>query len=105
MQVEKIDGKVVVSGARCKRGENFASAELTCPMRTVTSTVRTTVKGYPVLSVKTDGEIPKSQIMPLMKLLANFTLDKPVPINTQIIKNVLGTGVNVVTTTAMEVSQ
>ncbi len=104
MQVEQVDGKVVVSGARCKRGENFAAAELTCPMRTVTSTVKTTVKGYPVLSVKTDGEIPKSQIMPLMKLLANFTLDKPVPINTPIIKNVLGTGVNVVTTTAMEVS-
>lgn len=104
LQVEKSDGKIVVAGARCKRGENFATAELTCPMRTVTSTVKTTVKGYPVLSVKTDGEIPKSQIMPLMKLLAGFTLNKPVPINTAIIKDVFHTGVNVVTTTAMEVS-
>lgn len=102
MQVENADGKVVVTGARCKRGENFAAAELTCPMRTVTSTVKTTVKGYPVLSVKTDGEIPKSKIMPLMKLLASFTLDKAVPLNTPILKNVLDTGVNVVTTTAME---
>ncbi|MCM1289436.1 MAG: DUF1667 domain-containing protein [Corallococcus sp.] len=102
MQVEQTDGKVNVSGARCKRGEKFALAELTCPMRTVTSVVKTNVKGYPVISVKTDGEIPKNQILPLVKLLSGFTIEKPVPSGTPIIKNVLGTKVNVVTTTSME---
>ena len=62
LQVDKTDGGVTVQGARCKRGENFAISELTCPMRSVTSSVRTTVDGYPVVSVRTDGEIPKDKM-------------------------------------------
>ena len=92
---------VTVEGARCKRGEEFARKELTCPVRTVTSSVKTTVSGYPVLSVRTDGEIPKDKIFPLMKLLQDFTLNKPVPMGTVLLKNVFGTGVNVITTTQM----
>ena len=61
LTVTKKEGEVEVSGAKCKRGVNFAKEELTCPMRTVTSSVRTTVKGYPVVSVKTDGEVEKKQ--------------------------------------------
>lgn len=101
LTVDKQGDEVTVAGARCKRGENFAKTELTCPTRTVTSSVKTTVKGYPVLSVKTDGEIPKDKIFPLMKLLADYTLNKPVPLGTVLLKNVLGTQVNVITTTEM----
>lgn len=101
LTVGKQGENVVVVGARCKRGENFARTELTCPTRTVTSSVKTTVSGYPVVSVKTDGEIPKDKIFPLMKLLAGYTLDKRVGLGTILIKDVLGTKVNVVTTTEM----
>lgn len=101
LTVDKQGGEVTVAGARCKRGESFAQTELTCPTRTVTSSVKTTVEGYPVLSVKTDGEIPKDKIFPLMKLLADYTLNKPVPLGTVLIKNVFGTQVNIITTTEM----
>lgn len=102
LQVEQNDGSVTVSGAKCKRGVNFAETELTCPTRSVTSSVKTTVKGYPVVSVRTDGEIPKDKIFPLIKKLSEYTLDKIVPIGTILIDNVLSTGVNVIITTAME---
>ena len=52
----------VVSGNGCKRGEAFALSEMTCPMRTVCSTVATTFEDYPVLPVRTNGEIPKDKI-------------------------------------------
>lgn len=102
LEVEKSGGVVTVNGAKCKRGENFAQTELTCPTRSVTSSVRTTVCDYPVVSVRTDGEIPKDKIFELINVLGKFTLDKRVPIGTILIKNVCGTEVNVVTTTDME---
>lgn len=102
LQVDKTADGVTVQGAKCKRGENFAVTELTCPTRSVTSSVKTTVAGYPVLSVRTDGEIPKEKISEFIRKLSQFTLDKKVPIGTILIKNVCGTGVNVITTTEMD---
>lgn len=102
LTVTKRDGEVEVSGAKCKRGVNFAKEELTCPMRTVTSSVRTTVKGYPVVSVKTDGEVEKSKIPQLMKILADVKVQKPLPLGSVVVEKLFGTDVNVVTTTDME---
>ncbi len=102
LQVSDDNGKITVDGAKCKRGVAFAETELTCPMRSVTSSVKTTVAGYPVVSVRTDGEIPKQKIFDFISVLSKFTLDKKVPIGTILISNVLNTGVNVITTTDME---
>ncbi len=101
LTVEQENGNTKVVGARCKRGENFAITEMTCPMRSVTSSVKTTVSGFPVVSVKTDGEIPKDKIFDLMKLLSTVVLEERVKIGTVILKDVFGTGVNVITTTEM----
>lgn len=101
LKVDNSAEGVKVAGAKCKRGEAFAQTELANPMRSVTSSVKTTVKNYPVVSVRTDGEIPKSKIFDLIKELSEFTLDKKVPIGTILIKNVLNTGINVITTTEM----
>lgn len=102
LSVNVKNNDVEVSGAKCRRGELFARAELTCPMRTVTSSVKTAVKDFPVVSVKTDGEIPKDKIFPLINLLADIVVAEPVPIGTVILKDVFGTGVNVVTTANMQ---
>lgn len=104
LNVEQADGQIKVSGNKCKRGETFAVAELTDPMRSVTSSVKTTVRGYPVISVKTDGEIPKSKIFDLINMLAQVTLTQAVAIGTVILPDVFCTGVNVITTTDMEVT-
>ena len=55
---------VIVRGNRCKRGEAFAQAELTNPVRTLTTTVCTVFPWAPVLPVRTDAEIPKDKIPP-----------------------------------------
>lgn len=65
-----------VTGARCPRGKKFATEELTCPKRTVCTTVATVFDDYPVLPVRTETEIPKDKIPALMELVNNFTLKK-----------------------------
>lgn len=101
LNVENANGEISVTGAKCKRGEAFAKTELTCPTRSVTSSVKTSVADYPVVSVRTDGEIPKDKIFDFIAVLSKITLDKKVPIGTIIVSNVLDTGVNVITTTEM----
>ncbi len=102
LEVERDGEKVTVTGARCKRGEDFARTELICPMRTVTSSVKTQVKGFPVVSVKTDGEIPKDKVFELMKLLATVVVKKPLPLGSVVLENIFGTNVNVITTMEIE---
>ena len=102
LNVTEQDGRVFVSGNKCKRGETFAVAELTNPTRSVTTSVKTTVAGYPVVSVKTDGEIPKSKIFDLMELCGKIIVTKPLPIGSVVAEDLLGTGVNLITTTDME---
>lgn len=96
------NGKIFVAGNKCKRGEVFAVNELTNPTRSVTTSVKTTVRGYPVVSVKTDGEIPKNKIFELMALCDKIVVDRVLPIGTVLAENLFGTGVNLVTTTDME---
>lgn len=71
-------GEVRVEGNRCKRGIDFARAELTHPMRTLCSTVRTAFAESPMLPVRTDREIPKSSVPAVMQLLKGIVADKAV---------------------------
>lgn len=86
----------VVSGNSCKRGEAFALSEMTCPMRTVCSTVATTFEDYPVLPVRTNGEIPKDKIQDLMKEINAVVVDKKIKRGDVVIQKVVGTDVDVV---------
>ena len=88
----------VVSGNACKRGEAFALSESTCPMRSVCSTVATSFKDYPVLPVRTDGEIPKARIADLMKEINAIVVDKKVKRGDVVAQNVVGTDVNLIAT-------
>jgi len=72
------DGGVNVTGNTCKRGVDFALAELTNPMRTLCSTVRTSFAECPMLPVRTDREIPKGKMGDVMRLLTGIVIDKKI---------------------------
>ncbi len=95
----------VVTGNGCKRGEAFAKAEAVAPMRSVTTTVATRFKDYPVLPVKTDGEIPKDQIFELMKFVSKICVDKKIRYGEIVSENILGTGVNLVATATVRTEE
>lgn len=97
--VELENGEIInVTGNTCKRGDDYARKEVTRPMRIVTSTVRVTGGVLPVVSVKTEQDIPKEKIMDIMKCLADLSVPAPVHIGDIILENVAQTGVNIVAT-------
>ena len=97
MTVTLVDGAVEsVEGNFCKRGVTYANDECTNPRRTVTSTVR--CENGSVVSVKTDGTVPKELIFEVMKEINSVTAGNTVRIGDVIIENVADTGVKVVAT-------
>ena len=90
-----IDGdNITVTGNNCKRGEVFGKEEVTCPMRIVTSSVKTE-KG--VRACKTTKPVPKSMIFDVMKEIEKLRL-KSAKFGEVVIKNVLNTGADIVIT-------
>ena len=87
-----------ISGNKCKRGIDFAIAEITNPMRTLTTTVRTSFPGVPVLPVRTAGEIPKGKIREAMNCINAITVSRPLGIGETVAENILGLGIDVIVT-------
>ena len=85
-----------IVGHTCKRGETYALTECTAPKRVVTSTAP--LKSGGVVPVKTNGSIPKELMFECAKLISETFVDDDATIGTVIIADVLGTGVDVVTT-------
>lgn len=98
MQVEKVDDQIAVTGNGCKRGEQFAVNELTNPMRTICSTVKTAFKEAPVLPCRVSSDIPKDKIFDVMKEINKITVTEKLGRGDVIISDVLGLGVDVIAT-------
>ena len=99
-----MNGKEVLSvtGNTCKRGDIYARKEVTNPTRIVTSTVRVTGGSEAMVSVKTKEDIPKGKIFDCVKALKNVEVAAPVHIGDVLVKNVAGTGVDVIATKNVE---
>ena len=99
-----MNGKEVVSvtGNTCKRGDIYARKEVTNPTRIVTSTVRITGGSEAMVSVKTKEDIPKGKIFDCVKALKNVEVAAPVHIGDVLVKDVAGTGVDVIATKNVE---
>ena len=102
--VVTMDGGEVVSvtGNTCKRGEIYGRKEVTNPTRIVTSTVRVSGGSIDMVSVKTKEDIPKGKIFDCVKALKTVEVTAPVHIGDVIMKDVAGTGVDVVATKNVE---
>ena len=103
LTVKMEHGEVVsVTGNTCKRGDIYARKEVTNPTRIVTSTVRVTGGSEAMVSVKTKEDIPKGKIFDCVKALKNVEVAAPVHIGDVLVKNVAGTGVDVIATKNVE---
>lgn len=99
LTVELENGEIVsVSGYTCKRGDVYARKEVTNPTRIVTSTVMGEGGRADMVSVKTKEDIPKDKIFACVKALKGITVKAPVHIGDVILKDVAGTGVDIVAT-------
>ncbi len=87
-----------VKGNTCKRGEAYAHSECTNPTRSLTSTVKVSGSDKPVIPVKSAGPIPKAKLIDCAFSLRDVTVKAPVQIGDVVVKDVLGTGVDIIAT-------
>lgn len=98
LTVEEKDGEYIVTGNTCPRGKAFAISEMTAPKRTICSTVKTVFAGCPVLPVRVSDDIPKEKIFDVMREINAITLRERIGRGDVVIENVLGLGVDVIST-------
>lgn len=99
LTVEMNEKEVVsVTGNTCKRGDVYARKEVTNPTRIVTSSVMVEGGNLAAVSVKTKEDIPKGKIFDCMKALKGVKVKAPVHIGDVIVKDIAGTGVDVIAT-------
>ena len=87
-----------VKGNTCPKGDIYARKEVVNPTRIVTSTVKVTGGDKERVSVKTANDIPKSKIFEVMKDIDAATVEAPISIGDVLVKDVAGTGVDVIAT-------
>lgn len=92
----------VLEGFGCKRGKVYAEEELTSPRRTLTTTVRVAGGTLSLVPVRTQGSIPKALMRACMDELSRVELAAPVRAGQVVIRDILGTGVDVVATRGVE---
>lgn len=96
------DGEVVsITGNTCKKGVDYANAEMTDPRRMVASTVKIKNGFHPLLPVYTNRPVPKPMIPQVLAEIRKVDLVAPVEIKTVVIENVLGTGADVIASRSM----
>jgi CxxC motif-containing protein len=95
-------GKVLhIEGQGCKKGYEYACAEAVSPTRILTTTMRIEGGIYPVIPVKTSMPIPKGKMAGCMKVINSVKIKAPVNMGFTAIPDILGTGVDVITTRSM----
>ena len=93
-----VDDDLNVTGNKCLRGVEYGKQEVTDPRRTVTSTVRIDSKVFAVCPVKTNGTVRKDAIFEVMKVVNQTHIKAPVYIGDVLVKDIAGTGVDLVST-------
>lgn len=98
ISVEIVNGEYIFSGNKCEKGEKFARTELTSPVRSLTTTVRTAFPDMPVLPVRTSGEVPKEKITEIMRELSGIIIEERIGIGETVAANIMGTGCDIIAT-------
>lgn len=103
-QINQDGTPVSIEGNSCKIGLEYAKTELISPMRNISSTVTLVGarNGAVRLPCKTAAPIPKGKIDECMQEIANTTVKAPVGLHSVLIKNVAGTGVDIIAAKSAE---
>jgi CxxC motif-containing protein len=96
LKVSGEGGVFKVSGNECKRGEQHGIQEYQEPLRMLSTTVAVQGGALPRLPVISTGEIPKIKLNECLALLYKMELAAPLRCGETIVKNICGTGADVI---------
>jgi len=86
-------------GARCRQGERYILKELKEPVRTLTTTLRTTDEDFPLLPVRTSRPVLKTLLEDIVRGTADVVVSPPVRCGQVVVPDVCGSGADLVATT------
>ena len=91
-----VDNDYQVSGNSCQVGADYGRNELKNPTRVLTTTVK--IKGaiHSCLPVRSSGAMPKSLLVDAVKSLKDVEVVAPVKMGDIIVKNIMGSGVDII---------
>ena len=92
-----------VTGNGCMKGQLYAEKECTNPTRILTSTIVVIGGNISTVSIKTQTAIPKDKILECAKLLKGLNVKAPIRIGDVVLKDIGGTGVNLIATRNIQV--
>jgi CxxC motif-containing protein len=93
------EGRILeVTGFQCKKGKEYAVAEYRSPMRVLTMTVIAENSRHALLPVRTNRAIPREKLFDCIHYLAEKRVEPPLKAGDVIVRNVLNTGADIITT-------
>lgn len=93
---------ISLEGHNCKRGIKFAEAEITNPLRLLTTTISIDSGISQRLPVRSNVPAPKEKIVSMVKAIKLIRAKAPVKIGEIIMADILGTGVDIISSTTVE---
>lgn len=91
-----------ISGYGCKRGEAYAAAEYTNPVRLLTSTMKVEGKANELLPVRSAKPVPKAKLFDCMEVIKKTAVTLPVKSGDVLIADICGTGTDIIASKSME---
>lgn len=93
------DNKIInISGQKCDKGKNYATAEITNPLRLFTASVLAKKLSVKMVPVRTDRAIPKPKVLEAMQAIKKMRISRPVKVGEILVEDFLGLGVNLIAT-------
>lgn len=89
-----------IEGHQCQRGVTYAKDEFVHPVRILTTVAKIENGGpaHPLVSVRSQTPVPKDKMFEIMQKVKQVCLKAPVHRGDVVVKNVLGTGTDIIAT-------
>jgi len=98
LEIDNDDQIKCMEGASCKAGEKYVKNEYYNPTRILPTTARVKNGVLPLVPVKSKDPLPKELLEKAMREIAKVELKAPVKLGDVVVKNILDTGVDIVST-------
>jgi CxxC motif-containing protein len=98
LSVDRNEDGVQVTNNGCGLGAEFAVKEITDPERTLTSTITVINGKLPLVSVRSDAPVKKSELIALVKDLDTHIVEAPVVSGQVLFSNIGQNQVNIIAT-------
>ena len=96
LTVTEEEGKIVVKGNECRRGEEHGIQEYREPLRMLTTTVAVKAGILPRLPVISTGEIPMAKLGECLDILYRMEVSAPLQCGDMIVGNICSTGADII---------